>query len=110
MITAEKISELESKGFKRWTKNGMDRLYVNASVLGLTCTYYNTGNIRSAQMNDEMISNSQARKFKSAKTYIDLVQELIVSDCDCLAHAAADLSGLEVEESNSWDTILKIKQ
>ena len=72
MMTTERIGALEAKGFKRWQKGKMDRLYINAKELGLECTYYNTGNIRSASFNGERISNSEARRIRDAKTYIDV--------------------------------------
>jgi len=89
----ERIEELEAKGFKRWQKNGMDRMYINASDLGLVCSYYKTGNIRDATFQGDSISNGEASRMKSAKTYIDLVKKCIVSDNAMLAAAAADLVG-----------------
>ena len=109
-ITEEKITELEKMGFKRWQKNGMDRMYVNATTLGLIYNTYKTGNISSAQFDGVHISNSEARRMLDAKTYIDLVKGLIVSGNATLANAAADLSGLSCEEHKSWDAIIKIAQ
>lgn len=91
----ERIEELEAMGFKRWQKNGMDRMYINASVLGLTCTYYKTGNIQSAVFNGVDISNSEAYRIKNAKTYIDLNKKCIVSDSARLAAATADMIGTD---------------
>lgn len=68
----QKIEALEAKGFKRWQKAGYDRLYANASVLGLECEYYNTGNVKNAWFNGKMISNCEARRMKGAKTYINV--------------------------------------
>jgi hypothetical protein len=107
-ITETKIEELQKLGFKRWTKNGKDRLYINATSLGLTYTTYNTGNVSSASFAGEHISNSAARRMLGSKTYIDLVQGVVVSDNATLANAAADLSGLECEEHRPWDNIIKI--
>ena len=90
-----KIKTLEEKGFKRWTKGNIDRLYINASQLGLNCTKYNTGNIRSATFQGVGISNCHARKMYAAKTYIDLKTEKVVSDDDMLARAAAELAGID---------------
>lgn len=90
----ERIEELEKMGFKRWQKNGMDRMYINASALGLTCIYYKTGNVKSAVFNGAEISNSEANRMKYAKTYIDLVKKCLVSDNDYLAEAAAELIGV----------------
>ena len=89
------IADLESKGFKRWQKNGMDRMYINASALGLTCTYYKTGSIHSAEFNGNSISNSEGYRLKAAKTYIDLNENKIVSDSPMLAAAVADILDIE---------------
>lgn len=91
----ENIEALEKLGFKRWTKNGMDRMYINASALGLTCTYYKTGNISSATFDGKSISNSEGYRMKSAKTYIDLVNPCVVSDSPTLARKVAELIGIE---------------
>lgn len=99
MITRENImdniEELEKMGFKRWQKNGMDRLYINATALGLCCTYYKTGNISSASFDGESISNSEGYRMKNAKTYIDLVHFCVVSDSATLARKVAELIGIE---------------
>lgn len=95
MKIMEKIEELEGMGFKRWTKNGMDRMYINAGALGLTCTYYKTGNISAADFRGKQISNSEGRRLKDARTYIDLVKNQIVSDSATLAAAAAEMIGAD---------------
>ena len=95
MDIIDRIEELEAKGFKRWQKNGMDRMYINASALGLICTYYKTGNISNAEFRGNWISNSEGYRLKGAKTYIDLNNKRIVSDSARLAAAAADLIGVE---------------
>lgn len=95
MLTNEKIAELEAKGFKRWTKGNLDRLYINASQLGLVCSYYNTGNIRDAEFNGDSISNCEARRMKAAKTFIDIKTGRVYSDNNTLKDAAIALAGLE---------------
>lgn len=72
MMDATTIKALEAKGFSRWQKNGHDRLYINSSHFGLECSYYNTGNISSASLNGEPISNSEAYRIKSVKAYVDV--------------------------------------
>lgn len=94
-MTGERIAELERKGFKRWTKGNLDRLYINASQLGLVCTYYNTGNIRHAEFGGLGISNSEARRMKAAKTFIDIKTERVHSDNYALENAAKILAGIE---------------
>lgn len=93
-ITEERIAELEAKGFKRWTKGSLDRLYINAAQLGLTVTLYKTGNIHSAEFRGASISNAQARRYKAAKTYIDINTGNAISDYDELAEAAKQIAGI----------------
>lgn len=67
------IEALEQKGFSRWTKGDMDRLYFNIEKSGdLDADYYKTGNMRSAYLNGERISNAEACRLLSVKCFIDL--------------------------------------
>ena len=91
----ERIDELTALGFNRWQKNGMDRMYINASALGLDCCYFKTGNISDATFRGKSISNNEARSLKAAKTYIDLKNSMIVSDSCRLAAAVAETIGLD---------------
>jgi len=72
MLNDKMIEKLEAKGFKRWTKGTMDRLYVNADKIGLDVDYYKTGNVSSAWLNGEKISNSEARAIMGGKYYVDV--------------------------------------
>lgn len=90
-MTEQRIAELETKGFKRWTKGNLDRLYINASQLGLVCSYYSSGNISDATLNGERVSNCEARRMKAAKTFIDIKTETVYSDNDELKQAAINL-------------------
>ena len=90
-MTEERIKELEDKGFKRWQKGNIDRLYINASQLGLNCEYYKTGNIKYAEINGAEISNCEARRMKGSKTYIDVKTEKVYSDNAILKEAAENL-------------------
>ena len=87
-MTNENITALEAKGFNRWTKGNMDRLYINARDLGLVCSYYKTGNISAAYFNGELISNSQGARYKAAKTFIDVKTGTVYSDYPTLKEAA----------------------
>ena len=91
IFTNEKIMQLEGKGFKRWVKGNLDRLYINAAQLGLICTYYNSGNISSAEFNGRSISNSEARRMKSAKTFVDVKTGKVYSDNALLREATEHL-------------------
>ena len=97
MLSEAKIIELAEKGFKRWTKGNIDRLYINATQLGLVCGYYNTGNISWAEFNGESISNSQARRYKAAKTFVDVKTGAVYSDYETLKDAAMELAGIAEE-------------
>ena len=105
-MTKDQIIGLAAKGFKRWTKEGMDRMYIGAHALGLSCDYYNTGNIRDAELNGKSISNSRARRLKEMKTYLDLTTMTVVSGDEELAHLAADLVAKTIGvtyEAGPWD-------
>ena len=95
-ITEERIEELTQRGFKRWTKGNLDRLYINAGQLGLVCSYYNTGNISHAEFRGERISNSQARRYKNAKTFIDIKTGSVYSDYSSLKQAACEIAEISV--------------
>lgn len=92
----DRVAEFEKMGFNRWTKGNMDRLYINARDLGLICDYYNTGNIRSAFFNGERISNSEGRRMRAAKTFIDIKTEMIYGDNATLKEEVARLTGLKI--------------
>lgn len=96
--TKEIIKALESKGFKRWTKGNLDRLYIDARELGLDCTYYKTGNISYAEFGGEKISNSWARAMKAAKTFIDVNTGKAYSSEDRLKEAAEKLAAEVIAE------------
>jgi hypothetical protein len=73
MTEDEKIAALEAKGFKRWTKYGKDRLYIDTkTLLNIEVIRRNTGSIKEATMDGEEISHGQAGRFMTAKAYIDL--------------------------------------
>lgn len=106
MEIMDRIEELTKMGFNRWTKNGMDRMYINATTLGLICTYRKSGSISCAEFRGEYISNSEGYRLKAAKTYIDLNHKRIVSDSARLAAAVAELIG--VDEYRGGDTIIAL--
>lgn len=95
------IQELEAMGFKRWTKGNMDRMYINATDLGLACEYYKTGNISYAEFQGHEISHSRAYSLKASKTYIDLTTNTLVSNDQWLMEAAAALLGIEYISGSS---------
>lgn len=70
MLNEKMIMKLEDAGFKRWTKGGYDRLYIDATACGLEYDTYKSGNISSATFNGESISNARAGRMKAMKMYV----------------------------------------
>lgn len=67
------IEALEKKGFNRWTKGDMDRLYFNIERSGhMVVDHYNTGNISFASVDGEEISHRFAGQILNVKCFIDL--------------------------------------
>ena len=90
MMTETMIEKLTEKGFSRWTKGAMDRLYINANDLGLYTDHYKSGSICFASFNGEEISHAHALRMLGAKTWIDVETGLLNSKYaeDCLVEAA----------------------
>lgn len=74
-MTAETLT---AAGGSLWEKGSMRRVYFNdlSELYGLKADRYNTGNISSATLDGETISNSAARRImvelSTAKLYYDL--------------------------------------
>lgn len=82
-MTNEMIARYEARGFKRWTleSKGYDRLYVDATAVGLYVERYKTGNICYAEWQGEKISNGLAREMLNGKIYVDVnTGELVTTD------------------------------
>ena len=106
MLTEKRIAALEKKGFNRWTKGNFDRLYINASALGLHCDYYKTGNISNAVFQGTSISNSEGRALKAAKTFIDIKTGEVHSDSYRLEKAVQAI----IEELDEQDAQEEVKE
>ena len=72
MLNEKMIKKFEDAGFKRCTKGGYDRLYIDATACGLEYDTYKSGNISSATFNGESISNARAGRMKAMKMYVDI--------------------------------------
>jgi hypothetical protein len=77
------INRLINLGGKEWQKNNYHRVYFNnienlLSLIDFKVEYYNTGNILSARLQGEKISNSRANelinKIEKAKIFYDVIQ------------------------------------
>lgn len=90
-LSDDEIEALTNKGFNRWTKGDMDRLYIKPTYLGLDLEYYKSGNISSATFNGESISNSEARRLNATKCYVDIATRKVVCDNEELKQAAQEV-------------------
>ena len=74
--TVNMVEALTAIGGNLWEKAGMARIYFNdlESLMGLRISRYNTGNISSASLNGESISNSGAQRMLNSvdKIWFDL--------------------------------------
>lgn len=76
-------SKLESLRLSVWGESfGKARIYIDpenmGEVFGLEINLYNTGNISSARLNGEKISNSRAYKMIQNKIYFDIESQIFV--------------------------------
>jgi ArsR family metal-binding transcriptional regulator len=73
-INIEIIQELiKDKSNNIWEKYNKKRLYLEwTKLVNLEIHRYNTGNISTAYLDGEKISNSKAYKYLQGKAYIDL--------------------------------------
>ena len=71
MMNEKDIAKLLEAGGNRWSKYGKDRIYIDATALGLEVEYYKTGNVRNATWQGEGISNADARRLLGSKVYVD---------------------------------------
>ena len=67
------VEKLEQMGGKYWERGDKRRVYFDPAIVlgfaGLETQRYGTGNISSAKLNGEKISNSRARRIASAFHY-----------------------------------------
>lgn len=93
----EDIIEALTKKFGRWTKQGFngkvfDRIYFNATDLGMEIEYYRTGNISRAEIDGERISNCEARRILASKAYFDLTDNTLHMDSTMSAHFGSKIT------------------
>ena len=110
MMSDKMIERLATKGFNRWTKGNMDRMYINASQLGLACSYHTTGSIKNATFCGDSISNCEAHRLKADKCYIDLKTGTITANSSRLKDAAQDLIDETAAEIEAEETAAKAEE
>lgn len=110
MMSDKMICKLAAKGFNRWTKGNIDRMYINASQLGLACSYHTTGSIKNATFCGVEISNCEARRMKADKCYIDLKTGTITAASSRLKDAAQALIDDAAAEIEAEETAAKAEE
>lgn len=110
MLTDKMIAALERKGFSRWTKGTMDRLYINARDLGLEVTYgKRLGQVESAVLDGEQLTRSRTQTLLAAKTYINIADGSVHSTVDELARIAEDMLAAVTSEIEAQEEAEAIK-
>jgi hypothetical protein len=89
------IEKMKKIGGKEWQTGNHHRIYFNNLIkwFGLECTLYGTGNISSASLNGENISNVRAREIamclNSGKVWYDVNEkEFYFNIRNCRTYAA----------------------
>ena len=106
-ISAKMVEVLKEMGANEWHKGNYNRLYLNEAVdalIGLETECYKSGNIKSAWIKGEPISNAEAGRIieRTCRAYIDLdtmelvsVNELLIS---AISEKEAEIAAEEAEE------------
>lgn len=105
------LRKLNEYGFRRWTKDDMDRMYIDATDLGLTISFEKNGEIRWATFQGRDVGQRIARRMNDAKTFLDLHTMTVYSPFPDLARQAAWRVAYVTGgkwEPDVWDTEIRI--
>lgn len=117
-VTEKMVEFLKGIGANEWHKGSYNRLYLNEAVdtlIGLETESYKSGNIKSAWLKGNEISNAEARRIieRTCKAYIDLdtmelvtINELLMTaveekEAEIAAAEEAEKAEEEVEENGA---------
>lgn len=82
------IQKLEALGLTHWIKGDMDRIYIDdkdlKAVFGLEIEYYKTGNIKSAILNGDKLSNNKAYGLLRNRIYFDCKTNKFNTVLECI--------------------------
>lgn len=105
-ISEERVQWLTNR-FNRWTKTfdnrSYDRIYFDPRKLGLHCEYYKTGNVYSANIGPERISNSEARRILDSKAYYDVLTGELSVDSKMQSYFGNTIERLLYGDVSDWD-------
>lgn len=112
------IAKLVEMGGNEWKKGDHHRVYFNNAnkLIGLSINKYNTGNVSSATLDGEKISNSYAKTIADEKVYFDVNAKTWVSpinnqevlkliSVEIEAEAEAEVVAEEVSEEEAAETV-----
>lgn len=106
-ISAKMVEVLKEMGANEWHKGNYNRLYLNEAVdalIGLETECYKSGNIKSAWLKGEPISNAEAGRIieRTCRAYVDLdtmefvtINELLMT---AVEEKEAEIAAKEAEE------------
>lgn len=117
-VTEKMVEFLKEIGANEWHKGSYNRLYLNEAVdtlIGLETESYKSGNIKSAWLKGNEISNAEARRLieRTCKAYVDLdtmelvtINELLMTaveekEAEIAAAEEAEKAEEEVEENEA---------
>lgn len=72
MLSSDIVKNLEAMGYRRWKKDGLDRLYITPEYFGLKTGKTRHGNHFYSRLADMKIDNTDARIIKKGKYFIDV--------------------------------------
>lgn len=107
-VTEKMIGILKELGANEWHKGNHNRLYLNEAVdalIGLETECYKSGNIKSAWLKGERISNAEAGRIieRTCKAYIDIDTMELVTTNELLMTAVeekeAEIAAEEAEKA-----------
>ena len=82
MTNTTLVAKLIELGGNEWKNYGKHRIYLGdviCSLMGIECSKYKSGSIRSASKDGETISNASASRYLTAVEYYDVIDDTFVS-------------------------------
>lgn len=115
-ISAKMVEVLKEMGANEWHKGNYNRLYLNEAVdalIGLETECYKSGNIKSAWLKGERISNAEAGRIieRTCKAYIDLDTMELVSVNELLISAISEKEAeIAAEEEVAEEVVVEAEE
>ena len=115
-VTEKMVEFLKGIGANEWHKGSYNRLYLNEAVdtlIGLETESYKSGNIKSAWLKGNEISNAEARRIieRTCKAYIDLDTMELVSVNELLISAISEKEAeIAAEEEAAEEVVVEAEE